>query len=884
MVASADDAPTPTSASDNQTDDQFSNATFLEPIAEPLVRYRRHPPRTIVKHIIRPKRVKVKRVKRPKIKYSFAEPPPTIYYRKVKPAPTYSHAPPTYDSSLFEDFSHYNVESSDFDLPPSSYETHSMDLDFYKSYESAAEAVYKESEKPSYTYNVPEIPFEEPAKEIEKPSYTYSVPEIPFKEPVKEVEKPSYTYSVPEIPFKEPAKEIEKPSYTYKVPEIPFKEHPKIPAYTYSAPKKQRKPHTQYGIPTDYTYSTGYDKPSGNSYSYEEEHYEKSPGNGYSYQAPSATALDDHHPIKQAEHPPTSYSGEGSYEKGHNNGYIYQAPSYEEQPNKLSEHPSSYAGGGHESGYESGHEGGQGSSHESQHEAGHASGGYSYQPPAHDPSPTYTQPGKEDYSYSPPHPPPEKTPRIPATKYGVPDFHLPPPKFEDYNKYTVVNQKVPEPPYKNKHHFAEPPDPHKPSVHITYSPSYEINVPPPSDGHYNRGYESPPPQQYDHHPPANYHPDSSGHQESSDSHQPAKYEPAPIQDLPIDQNHKHPTYDYPKSSYEVPIYDPIPFDSSTNQEREIYPPQPFDNNSWQEASQTEYTAEPNNVSERKPADNMESSQHPESDEMPQEDAHSSGTRTQSQTTVAASQQRPQRNRKRKRPKDATSTTLAATTKHILDVPELQEAFEKEKRNSQHNTDADINESHKVVKINSGPWNPMRIRTPALTPTRTPTTLAINQYQNQDAGRNSYRQRTRSTTTTTESSRAPTPPPGAHQKPQHQTNQIPNIEIVSIEKSRSKTYYDGILSTPKIYNTNFYRNRYKTSSHQQPQTPTATTATSTIAPHLTGASSSSVAATSANMERFSKRTTKNIFDTTIFKSPLNDRGDVYRNLPKNHKLF
>lgn len=768
-----------------------SNATFMEPIAEPLVRYRRHPPRTIVKHIIRPKRVKVKRLKKPKIKYSFAEPPTTIYYKKTKPS--YSHGP-TYDSSIFEDFSHINVESADFDLPPSSYETHSMDFDLYKHYESQAEQAYKE---------------------------------------------------------------IEKPSYSYSAPEVSYKEMAKIPSYSYSPPKGERKPHTQYGVPTEFTYSTGYDKPSVNSYSYEEGHLpEKMPsfsssshGTDYGgdYHAPSSY---DDHSNKISEHA-SAFSSTGYDEKSHGSGYGYQeehAPSYPEH----SSHPQIIeSGGGHDSGHH-GHD-------------------YSYQAP------------KEEYNYSPPQQPAQHPPRIPATKYGVPDLHLPVANFNNYNKYSVADHKPSSSynGYNNQHHFAEPPDPQKTTVEITYSPSYEINLPP-RKAHYHPAPPPPPPPE---HSVLSYHPEH-GHQEGSDSHQPARYEPAPPQDLPIDQNHQQPPYDYPKSSYEVPIYDPIPFDSSSHQEQEVYPPQPYDNNSWQEDTNTEYAAEPNNVSEQKPSDT-------DSQEMPHGDVHSAGTRSHGQSTFVTPPpiQRPQGGRKRKRTKGSQyhSTTLA-TTKHILDVPELEEAFEKEKQkeNKYLTTDPDINESHKVVKVNNGPWNPMRIRTPTISGTTPSTTLAINQYSNHHGNRNSYQNRYRSTTTTSTTTMAPPrhqhhrtrpsaattqSPPLLHQ----QTSHLPKIEIVSIEKSRSKTFYDGILSTPKIYNTNFLRNRYRTVQQHQ--------STSTIAPHLSGGSqsSSSSSSSTATMDRFSKRTTKNFFDTTIFKSPLNE-PDVYRNLPKNHKLF
>ncbi|XP_065359769.1 uncharacterized protein LOC135953720 [Calliphora vicina] len=688
-----------------------NNSTSEQPIAEALIRYRRQPPRTIVKHIIRPKRFKMKRVKRPKIKYSFAEPPPAIYYSR-KPI---SIKKPTFDSSIIEEFSHMNVESANFDLPPSSYESQSMDLDLYKHHAPAIETTYKEIQKPAtYTYNAPEITF-------------------------KETTKPIVTYSY--------------------------------------APPKTRKPHSNYGVPTEFVYTTGYEnKPSDNKYKYE---------------------------------PPST------------------KPVYTEVE-----------------------------------------------------KPFYNAHGKNEYSYSKPS---KQAHRIPATSYGVPDLHLPVPTgSNDYNKYSVVEQKPAHASYgpskTETYHFAEPPQPES-SIEITYSPSYEINIPPSNENSYSSGkyqpehqpayppsYEEPsyqePPQEY--HPPTNYQPSNSygsppqgnyehtgpSYQEGSDSNQPASYQPAPTrhesideyiptsQELPINVNHKQPPYDYPKSSYEVPIYDPIPFDASSNQEREIYPPQTLDHTNRQQSA----TA---------------SEQRPESQEATPNEVHSSATRPQ---TVLQKPHSPinhlVRTRKRKRNNKGSSTTTS-TTKHILDVPELEEAFEKENSNKYRNSrEPDAHESHRVENINnqnkinqnynSGPWNPMKIRTSSImvTTPSSSSTSAVNALSTKNR-RYHYKQQRSTTTSTTTTTEAPA-----------------KVEIISIEKSKSKSYYDGIVTTPKIYNGNFFRNRFRL--HES---------TSTEQPQMK----------STNENKLTKRTTKNIFDTTVFKSPLNDR-DVYRNLPKNHKLF
>ncbi|KAM7358807.1 uncharacterized protein ACRADG_003640 [Cochliomyia hominivorax] len=719
----------------NVTSSLESNTTSQQPMAEALIRFRRQPPRTVVKHIVRPKRYKMKRIKRPKIKYTFAEPPhPHPAYFNRKPI---SVKKPTFETTIYEDFSHMNVESADFDLPPSSYEAQSMDLDLYKHYEPSIDTTYKEVQK------LPEI----------------SGPAVNFKEYT-----PTYTFTEPEIRYKE----ITKPSV----------------GYTYE-PAKNRKPHTKYGVPTEYSYVTGYDKSNEHKYTYE---------------APASK------------------------------------PVYKEVG-----------------------------------------------------KPFYNAHGKNEYSYSKPA---KETPRIPATTYGVPDTHIPATTYgvpdahipvsvsNDYNKYSVVEQKPPYASYTptkiETYHFAEPPQP-EPSVEITYSPSYEINIPSShensySGGKYNAipepqhppsGYEEHgPPSYQDHpkyeepieeeyHPPLNHHvyeeapPPHYEHtgpsyQEGSDTNQPASYQPAPprhesigitdhippSQNLPISVNHKQPPYDFPKSSYEVPIYDPVPFDASNTEEREIYPPQTLDHSTEQRTTTKEVTP----------------------DNRPQ------STVTKPQSPI----NRLRRTRKRKRTKG--SSTTVSTTKHILDVPELEEAFEKENRKKFSNSqDPEPDESHRIENINNhnsnninnhysnGAWNPMKIRTSPIMNTTPSTTSSLNSSSMKNR-RYHIKQRKSSSTTTTTTTTTEAPPQA-------------NVEIISIEKSRSKTYYDGPVSTPKIFNANFFRNRFRTinsSTTEQPQMK------------------------STNENKVIKRTTKNVFDTTIFKSPVNER-DVYRNLPKNHKL-
>lgn len=646
------------------------------PMAEMLVRYRRQPPITIVKHVIRPKRVKLKRVKLPKIKYSFAEPPPS--YRVVnKPKSSIKHHQqlPMLDSSVFDDFSHMNIESANFDLPPSSYETQSMDLDFYSHGHS-----YSQSASPSAF----------------------------LKSPVT------------------------------------------------------HKPHVRYGVPTpalDYG-SSAIDGP--NSYN----------------------TL----PISHSDLP----SFKNTKGLGHYSG-------------KPLEKTTSYNAG-----------------------------------------------------YSNLQGPQAAQPRPPSTKYGVPDVNLPP---SGYNKYAAPSDHNPYRP--EKQNFGKPSYNTHTDVEISYIPAYEITLP--QQAHEQRpssfGNQLPAQQQYEHpnsyqsppspepppvyhspqphnlspkyqetpsnDPTPNFHP--SQYQESSDSHQPPIYESAPghrenpgdyippLNDLPV-ANDPQNIYDYPKSSYEVPLYDPIPFDGSDNKEQEVYPPQ----------QRNEYA-----VKARPPS------------ETPAADTESSGTRKQSTTqTSAPPPPRLRRVRKKKRTKgstDAVATTSdSSASKHILDVPELEEAFENERlQNHNFNSfDGEVNESHKIENINNTPWNPMKINTQPIFVT---TNKPIEELNSNVAGKknNRYAFRSRSTTSTEEPTKA---------------------DVVSIQKSQSKSYYDGILEMPKRYSSGARYNLERPKTTNRPKT------------------------SYSNGDSFSKRTTKNIFDTTLFKSPVNDRELNYRNLPKNHKLY
>ncbi|BFF98032.1 extensin [Drosophila madeirensis] len=412
----------------------------------------------------------------------------------------------------------------------------------------------------------------------------------------------------------------------------------------------------------------------------------------------------------------------------------------------------------------------------------HPSNSYA-QPPEH-PSSGYVEPPEHPSSsyVEPPEHPSSGYVEHPSSSYVEPPQH-PPPSYEQHppNSY---NQPPQHPPSSD---YAQPPQ-HPPSFDY---PSNNYAQPEPQPNHPSQGY-----------PPEDYSP--------------------PSQELPLNTHHKFPSFDFPKSSYEVPIYDPIPFEASTKEEQqESYPPI---------------------LSENSPI--------PVPNDIAEEDAHAAGS-SKSST----------KRRKRKR----------VPNKHTLDVPELQQAYDSDRllREDQADADADANGSHYVERKQTfvnfvtpttsttttpSPWSPMlRLRTASSTPfiptivTSTPATRTTTNTRSRYRGSSRYR--------STQTAAIPS------QTPQ------PISTSVTIEKSHSKSYYDGTISPP---------------THQQFSTYGAR-GTRPTRPASFAALQPAAAI---------QRTTKGVFDTTLFKSPHSDREMernrnihvLRQNLPKNHKLY
>ncbi|EDW05409.2 uncharacterized protein Dmoj_GI14581 [Drosophila mojavensis] len=342
-------------------------------------------------------------------------------------------------------------------------------------------------------------------------------------------------------------------------------------------------------------------------------------------------------------------------------------------------------------------------------------------------------------------------------------------------------------------------------------------------------YPAEPPINYYKHTPSfpTHHelPDHAPSYSQPDTHQPAQNYPQenyapPSEELPLTPNHKFPSFDFPKSSYEVPIYDPIPFEASNKDEQESYPPILPENT-------------PN--------------------EVPSDDTHTAG-----------SSRTPTKSRKRKR-RPALATV---SKKHTLDVPELQEAYDADAHVHARDTDLDtaahgsrhVEQKRKYVSYvtpsispttttttTSAPWSPMRVR-PTSSNGFIPT-VVTSTPPTRSRGRGTSRFRSRNPSTEATST------------------------VVTIEKSRSQSYYDGTIAPPTYQ-------QFTVGRGARPTRPT----------QLRGGGTTPVLNGGTERNATPRRTTKGIFDTTLFKTPQSDREmerkllALRQNLPKNHKLY
>ncbi|XP_064541617.1 uncharacterized protein LOC135430757 [Drosophila montana] len=725
------------SASNETTVTQLgsSNSSDLLPNAEKLIRYRRHPPFKLRKRS--KQRRRNKGPPPPKIKYgppSYPPGPPISYYKPEEP------------SYSLEDFQHLKFDGADFQIPASSYEAQSMDLDLYSHDEPELYGAHK---FPSLEYS-----FTGGHESPPPPSSAYE-------------HKPHQKYGVPP-----------QHQSSYEPPESFVPQHYEPP------PPPPGPPSTKYGVPHVPSFTHSAAPPAPDSYSIYEQ---KIPNAGY------------HHSFAEPPRGPPTHSG--------NIEISYSPPAYEistsyqaNEPQYKPSYPSSSPGNSYQP---------ASSSHDSYQPP--SSSHDSYQPPA-PPGHDYQPPSSSHESYLPPAPSPGHEYHSPAPSPGH-EYHSPAPSpGHGYQPPPPSPGHGYQPPSSSSHDSYQTPGP---------SPGHDYQPPAPSPGHDYQGppqdFAEPPPE----HPPGSYG--------QPDTHLPIESYPQedyapPADELPLSPNHKFPSFDFPKSSYEVPIYDPIPFEASNKEEQELFPPI---------------------LNESTP------------NELPPDDAHAAG-----------SSRTPTKSRKRKRRPSAA----VVSKKHTLDVPELQQAYDAESHVHVRGTELDTaahGSRHVEQKRNylnfvtrstttttttttAAPWSPMRVRTTSINafiPTVATTTPAS---RSRSRGTSRFRSRSPSPSTETAST------------------------VVTIEKSRSQSYYDGTLPPP---------------TQQQYSVPGGRGARPTRRPtQLRGGGDALALQPGTERNPTPKRTTKGVFDTTLFKSPLSDREMdrklhlLRQNLPKNHKLY
>ncbi|XP_017071085.1 extensin [Drosophila eugracilis] len=596
------------------------------------------------------------------------------------------------------------------------------------------------------------------------------------------------------------------PHQKYGLPSLQqgFQPEHSVASHYEPPPAPAHPPSTRYGVPSAPVPVPNYphqDLPAPDSYSIYEQ---KIPNVGYHQnfaeppKQPSKHGS-DHNPNFEIAYSPPAFEISTSYQSNHQQSYVppHKSNSHDgfaEPPSnnyvKPPQHPpsNSYAPPQHPS-----------SSYD--HPPQHPPSTYN-QPPQH-PSSSYDQPPQH---HSPSY---EQPPQHPSSSYDQPPQH-PSSSYDQSPQHPSSSYDQP-PQYPSSSYD-------QPAQH----PSSSYDQPPQE---HPSNYQHPPSSTYDQppqHPPTNY---VSSDSHSINSYPQDDYAP-PTQELPLNPHHKFPSFDFPKSSYEVPIYDPVPFEASNRDEQESYPPFLAPS-----PDQNEITS----------------------------DAHAAGS-----------------SKRRKRKRKPSSGIVPA--KHTLDVPELQQAYDADSHlgESNENADTDTNSSHYVERKQTffnfvtptttksttpAPWSPMRgrgsttrtafIPTIVTSTTATPTTARTR-------NRGSSRYRTNS------------------QAPMNPSSPDPISTSVRIDQSHSQSYYDGTIAPPT-------RQQFIPTTGGRFSRPTRPG-------YVRNHGQVSPLALQPAGPPTSKRTTKGVFDTTLFKSPLSDREmernlhGLRQNLPKNHKLF
>ncbi|CAD7083345.1 unnamed protein product [Hermetia illucens] len=611
------------SLASNDTDIAVNGTKEDKPIALALQRLRREPPITIYKHRVRVSRRRPKPRRRNKShrpvygppKYS---PPAPISYYKVphtasdeSPSGGYSYNPPHDTGSSKDSISHsvldvssdFNIQSipvSDYGSSKESYETsygetHEEEIipfepDTYSypkpiekkkpkkhHHEEPIQGGHSISDSSHYSYDPPANPIEHniPTYDDNGPGYSYEPKGKPHdtnpgssgysyeppagnhassgpgysyepRSKTPEISAPSYSYDPPKNSFVASA-----PSYSYDPPKDSHV--PSSPSYSYDPPKKSHVPSTP-----GYSYDAPA-KPDAKpppSYSYEppiKPH--DTPEQGYSYDSP-AKSHEISGPSYSYDPPSTSHGSSGP-------SYSYEPPA---QSHGKTEPGYSYESAGKSVG---GHQ--EGSSYSYPPPKNHQDGpGYSYEPaapshPKEEPTggysyPTPSIPFKPHEIYGVP-------PQPPSSSYGYPILPNQTPSIE--NKPSILSGPSHE--FGSSSHDLSPPgslyDLPSPSSNVYQTEPFGKSPSAPLDSTYSfttnsNSYNSLPTTGtkavggHFAEPPPNHRPNFPDSKLTT-SH------------LPLDHDHLSSTYGSLKTSYEVPIYDAVPFTSSP---QDSYPP------------------------------------------------------------------------------------------------------------------------------------------------------------------------------------------------------------------------------------------------------------------------------------------------------------------------
>ncbi|XP_018794192.1 PREDICTED: extensin-2-like [Bactrocera latifrons] len=881
---------TTTNANTFETTTLTTATNLSEPLpilAAKLVRQRRQHPYTVIRHVVRSSKRGTKsrrRQKWPKYKYgppNYSIDHPITYYKPTKQYLPEIAEPPKYSSIDELDLTnHFNFADYDGHAQKGNhYEDQTMDLDFYSNTDHSF------PEEPKVTH----IEYSTYDAKKEVPTYSYTSTKTEIRKPYLKVQSykgPKHHGGGYEMSSSSSGDSGYEDTHSFIPPDNVYDMHP---LSSYDTPSPQHDGNYYDYTPVDTSSHSNTHIPAA-KYGVPDTNIPvlfTPPAKQPDYHAPKPTAADSYSiydkKIPNAGYNSVKTSGHTSFAEPppKTNVEITYSPSYEITLPPSNHKPTAV-------------------------EDYRPVPGHFAEPPA-EPTPSYHPPKTSGYrptttyripetpappAYSPTPPPPPPPSYHPPETHDPPESHAPP-SYDIPESHEIASYEETD--------LHEPPSYQSPDIHAPTSyevpelpqdpPSYQPPEPPihpPSSGfevpapHPPPAYSAPEPPQ----PPSTYDPpDPNLPSPSVPSQYPQPDYISPSNNLPINSKYMPPAYDYPRSSYEVPIYDPIPFEASNNDEHETYPPHTFENQHIDNHAQS--------ASSPIPTADAPATRHP-----------ANKLNTPSPTTITKAF-KVKTKRKRLR-----NSTPAVTTKHILDAPELEEAFEAGQRHKNQlalSPDTVVNESNYVEAQRhdepnyflptitpdvgndnsyvSTAWNPIRIRAastptalPAVTATKAQTasvsvpapTAARPKERRQNSGRQRQQQQQQSVAPSYTSTNGVSTRTRQTTKPLHSASE--NIAQVTVDKSRSYSYYGGTSTIPKVNDPSTYRTRPNT--YRQP----------TRAPTVTRQNVPTSNRDRDRDEPVPHRTTKSVFETTYFKSPRNEHlerhlGAFAQSLPK-----